>query len=190
MAKANMTLANGTRVNIEGTTEEVAQLLATMGQAASAGHPLTAPLPAQKRAKRNARKREGETNAVAPNRQPTVDIAAIANTVKSCDESGVIEAKILDRSSQVDRTLLSLYIVHKYLEPKGGLTSGDINRVTTQLGIPISTANASKTLSGTASRYVMADAVRKKGIAVRYCLSRKGLQYLESVLERQQNELK
>ena len=104
------------------------------------------------------------------------------NEVKSCDEAEAIETRILDKSSQVDRTLLPLYIVYEYFENKHALSSGDINRVTTQLSVPVSQPNASSTLSGTASKYVMGDIVRTKGSRVRYKLNRRGVKYLKSVI--------
>lgn len=190
MAKATMILPNGTKVDIEGTTEEVTQLLATVGQGGGARQ-LTPSHShrAKKKARRGARA-DGLANAKSGNEQSAVDITAIVNEVKNCDEADVIEEKILDKTSQVDRTLLPLYIVYEYIESKVGLTSGDINRVTKQLGIPISTANASRTLSGTASRYVMADSVRKKGVPVRYSLSRKGAQYMKGILAGRENAAK
>lgn len=185
-----MILPNGTRVDIEGTTEEVAHLLATVGQAGGASQTKTPRSSAVRKKARRAARANGSKRAKTSSDQPAVDIAAIVNAVKNCDEADAIEEKILDKTSQVDRTLLPLYVMHEYIEGKLGLTSGDINRVTTQLGIPISTANASSTLSGTASRYVMADSVRKKGVPVRYTLSRKGAQYVKGILAGQDNEAK
>lgn len=58
----------------------------------------------------------------------------------------------------------------------------------TDLGVPVSQPNASKTLSGTAAKYVIGDRVRKKGQLVRYKLSRRGLQYMQSVISGGANE--
>lgn len=173
MAKASLTLRNGTVVNIEGTSQEVQQLLqfysvppAKEGERPPQGKTQPASKPAK---------------SVASSE--TVDYAKIVNLVKECDESEAIEERILDRSSQVDRTLLPLYIVHEYLDNGFGLTSGEISKVTTDLGIPISQPNASTTLSGTGSRYAIGDKVKKKGQPVKYKLSRRGLKYLKAVLE-------
>jgi hypothetical protein len=110
------------------------------------------------------------------------------NLTKTCDEAESIEAQILDRTSQVDRTLLPLYVVHEHLGNKFGLSSGDVSKITTDLGVPISTANASGTLSGTAAKYVMGDKVRKRGQAVRYKLSRRGVQYMKAVIAGKSDE--
>jgi hypothetical protein len=176
MSKASITLANGTLVQIEGTPEEVAKLLALYGGGKSVASDQTP---------------SGRTRTVPKGKPPqatagaraTPDLSQIINLIKTCDEAEAIESKILDKVSQVNRILLPLYIAHEYLDNTRSLTSGDVSQITTDLGIPVSQPNASRTLSGTASRYVIGDKVRKKGQAVRYKLSRRGLQYLKSVLD-------
>lgn len=185
MAKASLTLPNGTIVQIEGTSEEVHTLLAHYGSGASPG--LTSPsgkrIPSTGRKRRNEKSRSNSSQPPggAEGGSPP-NLAEIVNFTKTCDEAENIETKILDRTSQVDRTLLPLYIVHEHLKNQLGLSSGDISKITTDLGVPISTANASTTLSGTAAKYVVGDTVRKKGQAVRYKLSRRGVQYMKAVI--------
>jgi len=111
------------------------------------------------------------------------NLAEIVNLIKNCDEAEAIESQILDRTSQVNRILLPLFIVYKHQGNAFGLTSGDINKITIDLGIPIQTANVSHTLAGTASRYVIGDAVRERGKVIRYKLSRRGVQHFTSVLK-------
>jgi hypothetical protein len=113
----------------------------------------------------------------------TPDISRIINQIKNCDDAEIIEAKVLDKVGQVNRILLPLYIVHEYLDNTYSLTSGEIGQITTDLGIPVQQPNASRILSGTASKYVIGDKVRKKGQPVRYKLSRSGVQYFKEVLE-------
>jgi hypothetical protein len=175
MARASITLPNGTVVTIEGTPEEVQQLLKHYGTDVGRKADHSKSVPKRGRARQAAR--------VSGDREKSaVDWAAIVNLVKTCDEAEAIESTILDRSSQVNRTLLPLYVVHEYLDASVGLSSGDISRVTRDLGVPITQPNASRTLSTTASKYVMGDGVRKKGSVVRYKLSRRGLQYLKAVI--------
>lgn len=71
---------------------------------------------------------------------------------------------------------------HEHLNNAFGLTSGEVAKITTDLGIPISQPNASRTLSGTASKYVIGDKVKMKGQPVRYKLSRRGVKYIQEVL--------
>jgi hypothetical protein len=179
MPKATFTLPNGTSVTIEGAPDEVQRLLELYGGAPAPG--------ARKRTttRQTGKKRAAsapKSDAGAPN------ISEIVNLVKACDEAEQIEAQILDRTSLVDRTLLPLYIVHEYLGNATGLTSGEVNKITTQLSIPVRQPHASTTLSKTASRYVIGDRVRRRGHPVRYKLSRRGLQYMKSVIAGKQNE--
>ena len=181
MPKASLTLPNGTVVQIEGTTEEVRDLLQHYGSA-----PSHSAAPAAKTVRRRAPKPSGKgaSPAKAADRSADAgpDLSEIVNFAKNCDEAEDIERQILDRASQVDRTLLPLYLVHEHLENAFGLSSGEVSKVTTDLGVPVSQPNASKTLSGTAAKYVIGDRVRKKGQLVRYKLSRRGLQYMQSVI--------
>lgn len=174
MAKASLRLPNGTNVTVEGTPEEIQKLISFYGGATTDSTLNTRERPRQPRSKK--------IESATPNSQEEPDITKIVNFVKDSDESESIEKHILDRISVVDRTLLPLYIIHQHLGNSVGLTSGDINKVTSELGIPIATPNISNTLSGSASRYVMSDKTRKRGVPVRYKLSRRGLQYMKSVI--------
>ena len=178
MATAKLTLPDGTNVLIEGTPEEIERLLSFYSG--------RSPTPPSKPPSRAAKPFASSRKAADAGGEP--DIADIVNTIKTCDEAEAIESRILGRDSQVDRVLLPLYIVHQYFGGKFGLTSGHINRVTTELGIPISTPNASATLSSTANRYVIGDKTRRRGRAVRYKMHRRGVEYIRSVLASTSND--
>ena len=178
MAKASLKLPNGTVVTLEGTREEVKHLLELYG-----GEGPRVPRPAA----RTRGTRRSKTHASRPNppedkNDGKPDLNQIVTLAKDCDEAEAIEKQILDRAAQVDRTLLAVYIVHEYLDNAFGLTSGEVKKITTDLGIPISQPNASRTLSGTASKYVIGDKVKVKGQPVRYKLSRRGVKYMKEVL--------
>lgn len=175
MAKATLKMPDGTLVEIEGTVGEIEHLLEFYSNRASQSVPTLQRLP---QTKRQATKQTGKVDS-----KDKPDLAKIVNLVKDCDEAEAIETQILDRSGQVNRVLLPLYIVHTHMGNAIGLTSGDVNKITTDLGIPIGQANASTTLSKTASKYVIGDATRKKGQTVRYKLSRRGAQYVKSILK-------
>ncbi len=185
MAKASLKLPNGTSVEIEGTTEEVRDLLQFYGGVSAHGtapaRPASAPV-GRKRAKPPSPKPVGQQ---APLSGP--NLSEIVNLAKTCDEAEDIERQILDRTSQIDRILLPLYLVHEHLANAFELTSGDISKITKDLGVPVSQANASTTLSGSAAKYVIGDKVRKKGQAVGYKISRRGVQYLASVISGKAN---
>lgn len=185
MAKASIRLPNGTSVLIEGTTDEVRQLLEFYGQTSSAGATTSQRGGSGTKTKRS-RASTGGTGKSRTKEQP--NLAEIINLIKNCDEAEAIESQILDRTSQVNRILLPLYIVHKYLDNSFTLTSGDISKITVDLGIPIQQPNVSRTLSGTASRYVMGDSIRRGSKTIRYRLSRRGVKYFASVLKAKAND--
>lgn len=185
MPKATITLPDGTNVVIDGSPEEVAKLLSLYGGASD--EPASKPAKKAAPKKKKSRKTQTATSSSASTSDGP-DLSAIIEQIKNCEWAEVIEKEILDKSGQVNRILLPLFVVHDYFDNKDALTSGDISRITTDLGIPIATANASRTLSGTASKYVIGDTVRKKGQVVRYKLSRRGHQYFKSLLEDASND--
>lgn len=171
MAKASMTLPDGTTVQIEGSADEIQKIISL--------HKPTGPTlktPPQPKPKKSSHKK-GDAE------ESSFDLMEIVNQIKNCEEAENIEKNILDRTSQVDRILLPLFITKKYINEKMGLTSGDISRVLGDLGINIFTPNVANGLSGPASKYVIGDKVRRKGQAVKYKISRRGEQYLSSVIE-------
>lgn len=182
MVKASLRLTNGTQVTLEGNADEVHRLLGLYG-----GNP-GAPLHSDEAGKPLAKpkSRGGKSSeTTTPNTEQVLNLIAIANKVKECDEAEEIEKRILDRSSQVDRTLLPLYIVHEYFPGAHGLTSGEISKITSQLGIPIHNSNVSRTLSVTARKYVLWNKERVKG--ARCALSRRGVKYLKAVISETAN---
>jgi len=188
MAKASLTLSNGTVVQIEGTTEEVRDLLQFYGEGAENAPPAGHRHAARSRVRTAKRERASSKGAAGDTADSAPDLSGIVNLAKNCDDAEHIESRILDRASQVDRTLLPLYIVHEHLQNAFGLSSGEISKITADLGVPVSQPNASKTLSGTAAKYVIGDRVRRKGQLVRYKLSRRGLKYMQAVIAGKSDE--
>lgn len=177
MVKAVIKLKNGTEVSIDGTTEEVRSLLNYYDS-----NTPTTQNPSEKTSLKGKKKKASSKHTKPKDESSAINISEIVNLAKDCDEAEMIETQILDRSSQVDRVLLPIYIVHKYLNNAFGLSSGDIAQITRDLGVPISQPNASRVLSGIASKYVISDGVRKKGTKLSYKLSRRGTKYLNEVI--------
>ncbi len=187
MPKASINLADGTTVQIEGSAEEVAKILALYGGTPS-GSGTNPKGPAIKKNQKNV---AGKNNVPKHNNAESdgsPDLSTIIQIIKDCNEAENIETTVLDKIGQVNRILLPLFIVHKYMDNAYGLTSGEVSQITTQLGIPVQTPNASKTLSETASKYVIGNKVRKQGQPVRYKLSRRGVQYFKDVLDGTAND--
>jgi len=172
MPKANITLPDGTKIEIDGTLEEVQKLTEQYGRASST--------PNQSPPVRTAP--SSPTPSTGDEGDEALDVARIVERIKDCDEAEDIESKILDKRDALNRVLLCLWIVQKYFNPALGLTSGDIEKITDQLGVKIMTANASTVLSGKAKAFVSGDKVRKQGAPVRYRLNRRGVQAFEEVL--------
>ena len=185
MPKASINLPDGTTVVIEGSPEEVAKLLQLYGGGSSKKPESNSP---PNKSKRKSPKKKAVAKSVAESPEDnSVDLMRIIEVIRNCDEAEAIEANVLDKTGQVNRILLPLYVVHEHLDNAFALSSGEISRITTDLGVPVQTPNASRTLSGTASKYVIGDSVRKKGQTVRYKLSRRGVQYLSEVLSDNSN---
>jgi hypothetical protein len=179
MAKANITLPNGTTVVIEGTPEEVQQLLA-MYSGGIQSDPATSQHIRKRRKKRSGAQAQSKA---ASGTEPKVDLVDIVNIIRTCDEAEAIEKNILNKTNVTSRVLMPLWIVHDYKENAFGLTSGEISKITTQLGVPIGQPNASRCLSGDAKAYVIGDKIRVKGEPVRYKLHRRGVQHLAGILQ-------
>ena len=128
MPKAHIALPNGTVVEIEGTVEEVKSLLEFYGDAA--------PTPTiQKTTSRKSRTKSARSgtsggsaaSGAAADVEARVDITEVVNIIRSCSEAEVIETKILDKSGQVNRVLLPMYIVHEHLGNNHELSSGAVS---------------------------------------------------------------
>lgn len=79
MAKATLILPNGTVVEIDGSTEEVKELLEFYGGASRGGSSATRKKSARKATRKQAASKSGDES-------DTLDLAAIVNEVKSSPE--------------------------------------------------------------------------------------------------------
>jgi hypothetical protein len=171
MARATLELPSGAKVVIEGTPEEVHRLLAL-----NEGGPVQ-PSPTPKTRKRTERP---STAGAQPPESPQLE--EIVSHITNCDDAEGIEQTILNKRSRLNRVLLPLFIVHENYPKSPGLTSGEISKVTSELGIRVDQPNASRTLSGDARKYVSGDKLRTPGSAVRYRLNRRGVSYIKGVI--------
>ena len=109
-------------------------------------------------------------------------VLLIANKIKTCEESEKFDSLILDNTNVQNRILLPFYICYKYF-PDHRLTSGDIEKITSELRIRIQQPNVSKNITKSLLKYLEGDTSRSKGKAVSYKLNRRGAKYFESVLQ-------
>jgi hypothetical protein len=167
--RAEVVLPDGTRIAIEGSEAEVSRLLSNYRERASPPE-------------REGSRRASVTDATAE-QDSSITLPEIVRHVKECPESEAIEKHILDRTARVERVLLPLYVIHEHMANAVGLTSGEIARITQELGVPVSQSNVSTIIGGAASQYVVSDQLAKRGVARRLKISRKGLQYMKEVLD-------
>jgi hypothetical protein len=107
-------------------------------------------------------------------------ILSIVNKIGDCDENEAIQSKILDKVSMEGKILLCFYISHKYFN-NAWLTSGDIEAITSDLGIKLGKANASNKMIEL-RKYLEAAKTRQKGRATPCRLNRKGVLRFEEIL--------
>jgi hypothetical protein len=108
-------------------------------------------------------------------------ILLIVNKIKDCEESEKIYAQVLNKISLPARVLLPFYICYKYF-PEQGLTTGDIEKITSELRVRVKVPNVSKAVAGSLQKYLAGDSTRKRGKTSRYKLNLKGAKYFESLL--------
>lgn len=177
MPKANIKLPDGTTIQIEGNLEEIQKLLDYYSSKTPQSPPTE-----------NNRARKKNTGIDNDQEASGVTLSEIINTIKDCDEAELIDQNILDKTSRVNRILLPLYIISKYHKNNIDLSTGEISKITQDLGVKISVSNVSHVLSKTAKSYVIGDKVKKKGRKVKYQLSRRGMKYMESVISGNNND--
>ena len=181
MPKASFTLPNRTVVTIDGTSAEVRSLLAFYG-----GNPEKGERAGQKQSAK-----AGSKNSAAEKKISLAKIAKIVNKIKSCPEAEGIERNILAKTFEANRVLLPIYVVHEHMGNAFGLTTTEISKVTADLGarVRVSRQAAFRALvRSPASRYVLSDTPRQMGIATRYTMDTRGVQYMKKVIARTQAE--
>ena len=114
-------------------------------------------------------------------------ILLIVNKIKDCEESEKIDAQVLNKISLPAKVLLPFYICYKYF-PEQGLTTGDIEKITSQLRVRVKVPNVSKAVAGSLQKYLAGDSIRGRGKTSRYKLNLKGAKYFESLLNSNEKE--
>lgn len=108
-------------------------------------------------------------------------ILSIVNKIGDCDESEEIQRKVFEQKSMEGKILLCFYISHKYFD-NAWLTSGDIEKITSDLGIKIDKRNVTNKIKEL-KQYLESGAVRRKGQPTPYRLNRKGFKRFEEILK-------
>lgn len=107
-------------------------------------------------------------------------ILLIVNKIGDCEESEQLKSKILDVRNQEAKLLLCFFISYKYFSNQW-LNSGDIEKITSELGVKIDKRNITNKLKEI-RQYLESGATRKKGQATPYRLNRKGVTRFGEIL--------
>lgn len=171
MPKASFTLPNGTLVTIEGSIEEVENLL-NFYVGENRGNKVDGVDTKDKSIEELSKTLTGKKA-----KPEEADILQLINLIKTCDEADAIEKFILDQTNEANRVLLPLLIVYEHLDNAFGLTTSEISRITIELGAKVSRQNSLRALKYSASGFVM-----KAGNPPRYTLNRRGLAHLRAII--------
>lgn len=109
-------------------------------------------------------------------------IMTIVNETKNCKEADKIEVEILDKTAVEGKVLLPFYICHKYF-PTYTLTTGDVEKITKELGIRVGQKYVTNKISESLLKYLYSDQRKKHGVPTLYKLNRKGVKHFESLLK-------
>jgi len=108
-------------------------------------------------------------------------VLSIVNKIGDCEENETIQQNILDKKSMEAKILLCFYISYKYFK-NIWLTTGDIEKITSNLGTKIAAGNVSNKIKGEIRKYLEGGSVRKKGQPTPYRLNRQGVKRFEEII--------
>jgi hypothetical protein len=109
---------------------------------------------------------------------------AIANKANDCDETDAIAKILISRDMQA-KLLVCFYVSHKYFGNKW-LTTGDLEKITSELGAKIDIRNISNKIKDT-RQFLESGATRRKGQPTPYRLNRKGVVKFTEIIHAQEN---
>jgi hypothetical protein len=108
-------------------------------------------------------------------------LTQIIASVNDADNYDDIAKYVLDRADRTARILMCYYFAHQHTTDPA-MTTTDVERITSQLGVKIAQPNVAKVIREGAGRYLTADRVRRRGQAVRYKINRRGIAAFEEAV--------
>jgi hypothetical protein len=108
-------------------------------------------------------------------------LAQIIASVNDADNYDHIARCVLDRADRTARILMCYYFAHQH-QTDPAMTTTDVERITSQLGVKIAQPNVAKVIRQGAGTYLTADRVRRRGQAVRYKINRRGIAAFEEIV--------
>jgi hypothetical protein len=134
--------------------------------------------------RRNRRKKSAPTDRQIRTDDGQVADAVLAQIIASvndADNYDDIAKYVLDRADRTPRILMCFYFAHQH-QTDPAMTTGDVERFTSQLGVKIAQPNVAKVIRQSAGKYLTADRVRRRGHAVRYKINRRGIAAFEEIV--------
>lgn len=107
-------------------------------------------------------------------------ILGIVNKIGECEESTAIQSNILDKKSMEGKILLCFFIANKYFK-NAWLTTGDIEKTTSNLGVKIDARNVTNKIKKL-RQFLESGAARKQGQPTPYRLNRNGVKRFSAML--------
>ena len=100
-----------------------------------------------------------------------VDAVRVSNAINDTENHAQIEKNILNKGNRLNKILMAFHFAHDcgYKE----LTTGDVEKITDQVGIKISKSSASHCISDN-RKFFSAGAARQQGAIIPYKLNRQG----------------
>lgn len=108
-------------------------------------------------------------------------VLVIVNKIGECEESEDIQIKVLDQVDMEGKILLCFFISQKYFK-NAWLNTGDIEKITSELGAKIAVGNVSNKIKDSLKQYLESGAVRKPGQPTPYRLNRKGVKRFNEII--------
>ncbi len=108
-------------------------------------------------------------------------VLSIVNKIGDCEESEKIQTIVLDQITMEPKILLGFYISYKYFK-NNWLTTGDIEKITSELGTKIAISNVSNKIKEGVRQFLESQTVRKNGQPTFYRLNRKGVKRFEEII--------
>jgi hypothetical protein len=113
-----------------------------------------------------------------------LDVPALVERINEADNHAQLEAHVLNKRDALPRVMLCLHEVRKDSSPY--LSTGDIEKITNQLGVRIFSENAARAIRQNL-KYFTADSVRGgRGAKPKYKLNRQGIAAFEKLLKGEQ----
>jgi len=109
-----------------------------------------------------------------------LDLVKVANFITDNEDYNSIDTNILKKTDQLSRIMMCLYYSHKI--GCDYLSTGQIEKITDQLGIKILMTNATKALTKNKG-FFSTNKARKKGAKIGYKLNKKGTERFEEILK-------